>query len=57
MDGVLVVDYPPEEAADFAQVLAARDIAAIFLLAPTTTPRRASPRWPAWRAAMSTTCR
>ena len=40
MDGVLVVDYPPEEAAEFAQLLAARDIATIFLLAPTTTEAR-----------------
>ncbi len=40
VDGVLVVDYPPEEATDFAQVLGARDIAAIFLLAPTTTETR-----------------
>jgi tryptophan synthase alpha chain len=40
VDGVLVVDYPPEEAADFAQLLAARNIAAIFLLAPTTTEAR-----------------
>ena len=40
VDGVLVVDYPPEESTDFAQVLAARDIAAIFLLAPTTTEVR-----------------
>ena len=40
VDGVLVVDYPPEEAMDFAQLLAARDIAAIFLLAPTTTEAR-----------------
>ena len=40
VDGVLVVDYPPEEATDFAQLLAARDIAAIFLLAPTTTDAR-----------------
>ena len=40
VDGVLVVDYPPEEATDFAQLLAARDIAAIFLLAPTTTEAR-----------------
>jgi tryptophan synthase alpha chain len=37
---VLVVDYPPEEATEFAKVLAARDIAAIFLLAPTTTDAR-----------------
>jgi len=40
VDGVLVVDYPPEEATDFAQLLAARDIATIFLLAPTTTDAR-----------------
>jgi len=40
VDGVLVVDYPPEEAADYAQTLAARDIAAIFMLAPTTTQVR-----------------
>jgi tryptophan synthase alpha chain len=33
---VLVVDYPPEEAADFAALLEARDLAPIFLLAPTT---------------------
>ena len=40
VDGVLVVDYPPEEATDLAQLLAARDIAPIFLLAPTTTEAR-----------------
>jgi tryptophan synthase alpha chain len=40
VDGVLVVDYPPEEAEDFARLLDARDIAAIFLLAPTTTEAR-----------------
>jgi len=40
VDGVLVVDYPPDEAAEFTQVLAARDIAAIFLLSPTTTDAR-----------------
>ena len=40
VDGVLVVDYPPEEATDFAQLLSARDIAAIFLLSPTTTEAR-----------------
>jgi len=40
VDGVLVVDYPPEEAADYAQTLASHDIAAIFMLAPTTTEAR-----------------
>ena len=40
VDGVLVVDYPPEEAKDFAQLLDARGIAPIFLLAPTTPEAR-----------------
>jgi tryptophan synthase alpha chain len=40
VDGVLVVDYPPEEAADFAALMVARGIAPIFLLAPTTPEAR-----------------
>jgi tryptophan synthase alpha chain len=40
VDGVLVVDYPPEEAAPFAALLAARGIAPIFLVAPTTPASR-----------------
>lgn len=40
VDGVLVVDYPPEEADDFAAMLSVRDLAPIFLLAPTSTPER-----------------
>ena len=40
VDGVLVVDYPPEEAQEFVRDLEARDLAPIFLLAPTTPPRR-----------------
>lgn len=40
VDGVLVVDYPPEEAQDFARILDAQGIAPIFLLAPTTPERR-----------------
>jgi tryptophan synthase alpha chain len=40
VDGVLVVDYPPEEATDFAQLLHAREIAPIFLLSPTTPEAR-----------------
>jgi tryptophan synthase alpha chain len=40
VDGVLVVDYPPEEAAEFAKVMDAHDIATIFLLAPTTPESR-----------------
>jgi tryptophan synthase alpha chain len=40
VDGVLVVDYPPQEAAQFAELLAQRKIDAIFLLSPTSTPIR-----------------
>jgi len=40
VDGVLVVDYPPEEAGEFAALLDARGIAPIFLLAPTTPESR-----------------
>jgi tryptophan synthase alpha chain len=40
VDGVIVVDYPPEEAGEFAQLLRARDIAPIFLIAPTTPSSR-----------------
>jgi tryptophan synthase alpha chain len=40
VDGVLVVDYPPEESAGFAAMLRARGIDMIFLLAPTSTPAR-----------------
>jgi tryptophan synthase alpha chain len=40
VDGVLVVDYPPEEAEEFAELLAARGLAPIFLLSPTTPPAR-----------------
>ena len=40
VDGVLVVDYPPEEAVEFGQRLAERGIAPIFLLAPTTPESR-----------------
>src|SRR5205085_6322809 len=40
VDGVLVVDYPPEEAADFANRLHASEIAPIFLLSPTTSDAR-----------------
>jgi tryptophan synthase alpha chain len=36
VDGVIVVDYPPEEAAVFAQAAANFNIAPIFLLAPTS---------------------
>lgn len=36
VDGVLIVDYPPEEAESFVAVLTQHDIDPIFLLSPTT---------------------
>ncbi|MEJ8849015.1 tryptophan synthase subunit alpha [Variovorax rhizosphaerae] len=40
VDGVLIVDYPPEECEDFAAELRAKNIDLIFLLAPTSTDER-----------------
>ncbi|MEO8835876.1 MAG: tryptophan synthase subunit alpha [Caldimonas sp.] len=40
VDGVLVVDYPPEECADFAAALKAARIDMIFLVAPTSSEAR-----------------
>jgi tryptophan synthase alpha chain len=40
VDGVLVVDYPPEEAEAFASQLKAALLDPIFLLAPTSTDER-----------------
>ena len=40
VDGVLVVDYPPEECEAFAAALRARGLDLIFLLAPTSTEAR-----------------
>ena len=40
VDGVLVVDYPPEECEDFAAALRAANMDLIFLLAPTSTDER-----------------
>ncbi|MEO5771379.1 MAG: tryptophan synthase subunit alpha [Burkholderiaceae bacterium] len=40
VDGVLVVDYPPEEAEEFAAALKAVKLDPIFLLAPTSTEQR-----------------
>jgi tryptophan synthase alpha chain len=40
VDGVLVVDYPPEESKDLATMLRAHGIDMIFLLAPTSTEAR-----------------
>jgi tryptophan synthase alpha chain len=39
-DGVLVVDYPPEESVEFAARMRAFGLDPIFLLAPTTTNER-----------------
>lgn len=40
VDGVLIVDYPPEECEEFAAKLRAHDMDLIFLLAPTSTDER-----------------
>lgn len=40
IDGVLTVDYPPEECESFAQDLSSHHIDPIFLLAPTSTDQR-----------------
>lgn len=40
VDGVLVVDYPPEESYEFAKALKLHHIDQIFLLAPTSTDER-----------------
>lgn len=40
VDGVLVVDCPPEEAADYAAAFRQRQIDMIYLLAPTSTVAR-----------------
>ncbi len=40
VDGVLVVDYPPEECEAFAGKLGAKGLDMIFLLAPTSTEQR-----------------
>ena len=40
VDGVLVVDYPPEECAEFAAALKAGGLDPIFLLAPTSSDAR-----------------
>jgi tryptophan synthase alpha chain len=42
VDGVLIVDYPPEECEAFAAKLRAHGMDLIFLLAPTTTERMAA---------------
>ena len=40
VDGILIVDYPPEECEEFAGKLKAQGLDLIFLLAPTSTDRR-----------------
>ena len=40
VDGVLIVDYPPEECEEFAATLKAHGLDLIFLLAPTSTGKR-----------------
>jgi tryptophan synthase alpha chain len=40
VDGVIVVDYPPEECAEFAAAAKRAGIDPIFLLAPTSTDKR-----------------
>lgn len=40
VDGMLVVDYPPEESVGFAGLLAQHGMDPIFLLAPTSTDER-----------------
>ena len=40
VDGVLVVDYPPEEAVAFSKLLADHGLAPIFMLSPTTPETR-----------------
>ena len=40
VDGVIVVDYPPEECEEFAALARKNEIDPIFLLAPTSTGKR-----------------
>ncbi len=40
VDGILIVDYPPEECEGFAAKLKAKGLDLIFLLAPTSTDER-----------------
>jgi tryptophan synthase alpha chain len=40
VDGVIVVDYPPEECLEFSALMKRNDVDPIFLLAPTSTRKR-----------------
>ena len=56
VDGVLIVDYPPEECEAFAADLRAHGMDLIFCWPPLLPPN-AWPRWHAWPAATCTTYR
>ena len=40
VDGVIVVDYPPEECGEFSDLLKSNGVDPVFLLAPTSTAKR-----------------
>ena len=40
VDGMIVVNLPPEESTELLELMRARDLDLIFLIAPTTTPER-----------------
>ena len=40
VDAVLTVDLPPEEAGDYLQCLKAEELGSVFLVSPTTNPKR-----------------
>jgi tryptophan synthase alpha chain len=40
VDGVIIVNLPPEESGELRQLMRERDLDLIFLIAPTTTPAR-----------------
>ena len=57
VDGVLVVDYPPEEAGEFAALLGERGLAPIFLRLADDAGSADRDDREGSRAATSTTCR
>ena len=40
VDGIIIVNLPPEESGDLRRLLRERDLDLVFLIAPTTTPER-----------------